>query len=307
MPRSYAIIGSGAVGGFYGVLLKRAGHDVHFLLRTDFGYVQEHGLIVESRPRLLCSGPVKAYATADSMPPCDVVVIALKTTQNEALPSILPHVIKPQGVVLVLQNGLGIEDDVARIVGDNHVVGGMCFLCAYKVGPGYIHHLDYGDVMFAEHRGGITQRLKDLGADFAAAGISVELVDDLLLARWRKLVWNIPYNGLSVALNMTTDKIMADPNLVARVRRLMEEVVTLAASSGRKIEPTFVQKMLEDTAKMKPYRTSMKIDFDSGRPMELDAIYGAVLRAGQAAGVKAPEIEALYRELQELEKKSRRT
>jgi 2-dehydropantoate 2-reductase len=303
-PASYAIIGTGAVGGYYGALLKRAGFPVHFLLHSDYEHVREHGIAVESKERCLFTGAVNAYARAADMPPCDVVLVTLKTTQNHLLRDILPRVTRPDGVALTLQNGLGIEDEIARIVGPARVMGGLCFLCSNKTGPGWIHHLDYGDVLLADYRGGIAPRLEAIAAGFAAAGITVSVSPDLLLARWKKLVWNIPFNGLSVVLDRTTDQIMATADHVARVRRIMNEVVGLAAACGRAIEPQFVQKMLDDTARMKPYRTSMKIDFDLGRPMEIESIYGNPLRIGTAAGGKAPEIEKLYNELKSLSGRS---
>jgi 2-dehydropantoate 2-reductase len=123
------------------------------------------------------------------------------------------------------------------------------------------------------------------------------LDEDLLTARWKKLVWNIPFNGLSVVLNATTTEMMADPDARALAEALMREVVADAAACGRQIGKEFVQKMLAYTAKMIPYRTSMKIDYDERRPMEVEAIYGNPLRAAKRAGADSPRLEALYRQL----------
>lgn len=306
MTRSYAIIGTGAIGGFYGALLQQAGFDVHFLVRSDYAHVRARGLIIESAQRYLTLGRVQAYPRAEEMPRCDVVVVALKTTQNDVLPSLLPPVMKPQGLCLVLQNGLGMEEEAARVVGPDRVLGGLCFICSNKTGPGVIHHLDYGDIMLGDFSAdgaprGLTPRLQQLACDFAATGIPVRPVEDLLLARWKKLVWNIPFNALSVILDAATDRIMAEPASAARVRRIMGDVVALAAAAGRHIDPAFVQKMLDDTARMKPYRTSMKIDFDSRRPLEVEAIYGNPLRFARARRVQVPEIEQLYAQLKAME------
>ncbi len=106
--RKYAILGTGALGGFYGAKLQKTGLDVHFLLRSDYEHVKKYGLVVESKDGDFTLPQVNAYQDIETMPQCDVVIVALKTTQNYLLPKLLPSVIKDGGVVLVLQNGLGI-------------------------------------------------------------------------------------------------------------------------------------------------------------------------------------------------------
>jgi 2-dehydropantoate 2-reductase len=244
------------------------------------------------------------------MPQCDVVIVSLKTTQNQLLPDLLPPIVKDDGVVLVLQNGLGIEAEVAEIVNNVHVIGGLCFLCSNKVAPGHIHHLDYGQITLGEYTSnyqsiGITKKMREIAADFENAGISIELLEDLLLGRWKKLVWNIPYNGLSVILDGRTDELMTDIYTRQLVESLMWEVVIGAKSTGRIIPESFVQTMLDYTVKMKPYRTSMKIDFDEKRPLELEAIFGNPLRKAELAGVNLQQIRCLYQQLKFLDMRNR--
>jgi len=310
-PRSYAIIGTGALGGFYGARLQHAGCDVHFLLHTDYEHVRQHGLICESKDGDFTLPRVNAYRDAHAMPRCDFVCVCLKTTQNHLLPELLPPLAQGDATVLVMQNGLGIEDEVARIVGPQRVMGGLCFLCSNKIGPGHIRHLDYGDVRIGDYSVdgspvGVTDRMRQVAADFQRAGIPTELSTDLLTARWEKLVWNIPYNGLSVVLDATTDHLMADTHTRALVQELMNEVVADAAACGRRIAPEFVQEMLDRTDRMKPYRTSMKIDYDEHHPMEVEAIFGNPLRAAQQAGAPSPLIGVLYHQLKFLDARNRK-
>ncbi|MEG4806337.1 putative 2-dehydropantoate 2-reductase [Microcoleus sp. F8-D3] len=300
--RNYAIVGTGALGGFYGARLQQAGLEVNFLLRSDYDYVRKHGLIVESPEGNFTLPHVRAYHEAHKMPQCDVVIVALKTTQNHLLPKILPPLLKDNGAVLVLQNGFNTEPEVAKIVGAERVVGGLCFLCSYKVGPGHICHLDYGTITLGEYAQdykaiGITDRLHQIAADFKRANIPIKMSEDLLLSRWKKLVWNIPYNGLSVVLDARTDELMANPDTLILVKEMMEEVVAGAKSCDRIIPDDFIAQMLEYTQKMKPYRTSMKIDYDESRPLEVEAIFGNPIRVAQQAGIKLPQIEVLYRML----------
>ncbi|MEO1147491.1 MAG: putative 2-dehydropantoate 2-reductase, partial [Cyanobacteria bacterium J06638_22] len=301
---------TGALGGFYGARLQRAGAEVHYLLRSDYDHVKQHGLVVESPDGDFILPGVNAYTDAQKMPPCDVVIVALKTTQNHRLASVLPTLTET-GVVLVLQNGLGVEAQAAEQVGSDRVLGGLCFLCSNKAGPGHIRHLDYKKIAMGEYRadqsaGGVTDRMEAIAQDFERADIPIERAADLVLARWKKLMWNIPFNGLSVILNATTDAMMGDDNARTLARTLMEEVRQGASSQGRLVPAEFTQTMLDHTAEMRPYRTSMKIDYDEKRPLEVEAMYGAPLRTAQAQGVALPHIETLYHQLKFLDQQNRR-
>jgi 2-dehydropantoate 2-reductase len=309
--RTYAIVGTGAVGGFYGAKLSRAGFDVHFLLNRDYDHVRIHGLKIDSKAGDFILPHINSYRLAGDMPACDVVIIALKTTSNSILPDILPAILKDDGVALVLQNGLGIEDDVSKIIG-NRVMAGLCYICSNKAGPGHIRHLDFGHITLAGYTpdgsaAGKTQRMTALAEDFLRAEIDVGLADDMLLGRWKKLVWNIPFNGLSVVLDAMTDQLMKNPFGRRLVMEIMHEVVAGASSCGHPIAETFVREMLDYTDSMVPYRTSMKIDFDEKRPMEVEAIFGNPLRAIINAQASAPRMEMLYQELKYLDDKVKKT
>jgi 2-dehydropantoate 2-reductase len=304
--RSYAILGSGALGGFYGARLQQGGLDVHFLLRSDYEYVRKHGLVIESPDGNFRLLHVNAYRNVVDMPLCDVVIVALKTTQNDVLRQMLPYVVKDKGVVLVLQNGLGVEEEVAAIVGSNRVMGGLCFTCNDKVAPGHIRHLHYGVITLAEYAGnyltcGITKRMLQIKSDFESAGILIQLAEDLLLARWKKLICNIPFNGLTVVLNATIKDLMNDIHMRVLVEQMMQELVAVAANYGRVIADDYIEKRLKFIAKMGPYRTSTKIDFDQRRSLEVEAIFGNPLRAAQQAGIDTPQLAMLYRQLKFLD------
>lgn len=308
---TYARLGTGALGRFYGAKLQKSGLEVHYLLKSDYQQVRENGLIIESKDGDFTLPQVNAYNNVEKMPQCDVVIVSLKTTQNQLLPDLLPPIVKDNGTVLVLQNGLDIEAEVAEIVSNVSIIGGLCFLCSNKVAPGHIHHLDYGQITLGEYTSnyqltGITQKMREVTADFENAGISIELLEDLLLGRWKKLVWNIPYNGLSVILDARTDELMADIHTRKLVENLMWEVAAGAKSTGRIIPESFIQTMLDYTVKMKPYRTSMKIDFDECRPLEIEAIFGNPFRKAEAGGVYLQQIRCLYQQLKFLDLRMRK-
>ncbi|MGL6283168.1 MAG: 2-dehydropantoate 2-reductase N-terminal domain-containing protein, partial [Microcoleaceae cyanobacterium] len=144
--RTYTIIGTGAVGGFYGAKLQKAGHQVRFLLRSDYQHVLHKGLIVKSVDGDIILPQVEAYNDVHKIPPSDVIIIALKATQNHLLSTLLPPLITDNNTVLLLQNGINIEPTIAPLLGKNTLIGGLCILCANKVGPGHIRYIDYSAI-----------------------------------------------------------------------------------------------------------------------------------------------------------------
>ncbi|MEB3212967.1 MAG: putative 2-dehydropantoate 2-reductase [Leptolyngbyaceae bacterium] len=301
--RRYAILGTGAIGGYYGACLQKSGCDVHFLARSDYDHIQVHGLQVDSPDGDFKLSPVQVYASVEAMPPCDVIIVALKTTQNHLLNILLPPLLGEHSTVLLLQNGLNAEEQVAGIVGDRHrVMGGLCFICSNKVGPGHIRHVDYKAIAIGEYAPdyaplNISDALEAIAQDFESAGIPIVRSEDLLLARWQKLLWNIPFNGLSVVLDATTDEMIHHPAIRQLAEDLMNEVRAIAAAYSRTIEDNYVEKILADTETMEPYRTSMKLDFENQNVMEVDAIFGNPLKAAQAKGISTPKLEVLYQQL----------
>ena len=308
--RRYAFVGLGAIGGYYGARLQAAGHAVHFLARSDADHVRRHGLRVDSPYGDLHLADVSVATAPEELPPVDVVVLAVKTGDTDQVVKLIGPLVGEETVVVVLQNGLGVEGPVAEALPQATVLGGMCFICSNKVGPGHIRHLDFGAVTIGEHRdgpggAGVTSAVDAIASDLEGAGLPVSRIEDLVAGRWRKLVWNIPYNGLSVALDAGTDELMADPATRTIVTELMAEVLDAAAACGHRIEADFIPYMLRTTDKMTPYKTSMKLDFEHGRPLEIDAIYGAPVSAARAAGFDMVRTQLLFAQLQFLDARNR--
>lgn len=292
------ILGAGALGAFYGARLFRAGHDVHFLMRRDWDHVRAHGLFVKSFEGDFHIKP-PVHRDPESLGVCDLLVIGIKSTDNGALPELLRPTAGPETVVMTLQNGLGNEEAIEAALGGGEagrrVLGGIAFLCSNRTGPGVIHHMDHGWVRMAEYRGAAQARTHRIAEMFRSAGIRCEVYDSLLKARWEKLVWNIPFNGLGVAARAHTAAVLGDDALLEFVRGLMGEVVEVAAAAdGVRIDPSLPERMVDNTRTMGEYRSSMQIDFEEGRPLEVEAILGEPLRRARAAGVGAPRLQALY-------------
>jgi len=306
----YGVIGTGAVGGYYGGLLCRHGVDTHFLLHSDYDHVAAEGLRVDSKDGDFRLTDISIYRRPEDMPRCDVVLIALKTTANDVLAAILPQVAKPGGSVVMLQNGLGVEAAAAELVPATTIIGGLCFLCSNKVGPGHIRHLDFGSVRlgaYAPNGGaaGITPTLQAVADSFAAAGISVDVTADLGLARWQKLVWNMSFNGTAVVLGATTDQLMADPDSLVLVRNIMTEVTAAARACGHDLGDGFIDIMLAATREMVAYSPSMKLDYEAGRPLEIEGIYRRPIVAARQVGVEMLRAAVIADELDFLDKRNR--
>ena len=149
--RSYAVIGMGGVGGFYGAKLAAAGHDVHFLVRSGVDEVRKGGLRVESPEGDLFLPEVSVSDSADELPPVDVVVVAVKTTDTDGVLPAVRTLAATGATVVAMQNGLGVEARLAGAAPDATVLGAMCFICSNRAAPGHIRHLDYGRVTVGEH------------------------------------------------------------------------------------------------------------------------------------------------------------
>ena len=300
---SWALVGPGAVGLYYGGLLAADGQKLHLLARSDADALQAEGIrISRVHPKtgeLLDEQRVRPASVATDAPaigPVDVALIAAKSTVNEQLLDSLQALVEPgRTTILTLQNGMGNAEFYARHFPDNPILSGLCFVCVNRVAPGVVEKYHPGRVEI----GSLGDRWPELAQQavdaLSAAGVKTHYAPVLDAALWRKLCWNVPFNGLSIAAGgITCDKILADPALRARARSLMDELQTVAAACGHRIEDSFLQGQFDVTEKMGAYQPSSLIDFLEHRPVEVEAIWGEPLRRGRAAGMEMPELEKLY-------------
>lgn len=301
------VIGTGAIGGFYGLMLARAGFEVHFLLRSEYAAVSRNGLCVNHAVHGELHLPaVHAWHDAAQMPQCDWLLVGAKTTSNAELAPIINQVAARNAKVLLLQNGFAVEEQLRPLLDQHlHLLGGLCFICVHRSAPGVIEHQAQGGVNLGYHSGPVTAEegyaFALEGAEmFQRAGLDSKAVQKLQQARWQKLVWNIPYNGLSVLLNSNTEKLMNEPHSRELIIDLMNEVMAGAAACGYPLPDTLVPTMLQYTDEMSAYLPSMHHDYTQQRPMELQAIYRAPLAAAHAAGCAMPKVKMLLQTLEYL-------
>lgn len=314
-----AVVGCGALGSYYGATLRRAGRHVHFLLRSDFNQVRRHGVLIHS-PRGDFRARPRCARHPEDIGPCDLVLIGLKTTANAEFGRLLPPLVERRTAILTLQNGLGNEDRLAQLFPEDQILGGLCFVCLNRVEPGVIHHLDHGRIVLGEFRRWPEPRTHEIAGLFRHAGVPCTVTDNLERAHWEKLVWNIPFNGLGVAgvagyeavvagrLDpssprtpcLTTDALLQDDRWAACVRELMLEIIAAARALRHDVSETLADKMIENTRTMGAYRASTLVDFERGRPLELESLFLEPLRRAEAAGVAMPRLRSLCRVLESL-------
>jgi 2-dehydropantoate 2-reductase len=301
-------------------MLARQGHDTHFLLRSDYETVKSLGVQIQSP-----NGDFRVHPHAAARPeeigPCDLVLIALKTTANSEFPKLLPPLVGPHTLIVTLQNGLGNEEQLARIFPATQVLGGLCFVCLNRIAPGIIHHIEHGLIVLGEFSGRPQPRTHALAEELRKAGVPCRVSEDLARAHWEKLTWNIPFNGLGVASVMgfeavvtgrpeaaivprgpclATDALLRDPKWLTLVRELIDEVGATADALGYPLPADIAAQQIERTQTMGPYKASTLLDFEQGRPLELESLFAEPLRQANKAGVNTPRLEALVRVLRDL-------
>jgi 2-dehydropantoate 2-reductase len=244
---------------------------------------------------------VNVYQYSADMPKCDVVIVGLKTTNNHLLPELLTPLLHEQTVVVLIQNGIGVEADVQEMFPGVQVVAGLAFICSAKTEPGRVNHQCYGSINLGNYSCKDEARFQNILDDFRQAGIQVASVP-YEEARWKKAVWNMPFNGMTVALNTRTDLLLKNPSTRQLIRDLMMEVVGAAQHLGiTGVTEAFAEKMIEITDVMTPYSPSMKLDFDFHRPMEIHYLYTRPIEIARNAGYRMPKLEMLEAELRFLQ------
>ncbi|MFZ1219767.1 MAG: 2-dehydropantoate 2-reductase [Chthoniobacterales bacterium] len=306
-PFRIAVVGSGAIGCYYGAKLAYFGSDVHFLMRGDVEEIRRSGLRLRSKEGDLRVAQVKHYPSTREIGPCDLVLIAVKATSNADLLELIPPLLHEKTMLLTLQNGLGNEEFLAEHFGGDRVLGGLCFVCLNRVSRGVIEEYGHGHLTIGEFKGGPLSRTHDVVAEFKQCGVDCRVLDNLLLERWRKLVWNIPFNGLTItAGGIDTAAVLADDRLRGLTLALMAEVIAAANACGYALPAEAIAEQIKRTEAMGAYKPSTFIDFEAGRPLEIEPIWGEPLRRATAAGALTPRWQELYASLKEIAASQRR-
>lgn len=308
--KTYAIIGTGAIGGYCAVKLKQAGFDVHCLLKSDYEFVKENGLtVIENNQPITVF--VNTYRDIKKIPPCDIVLITLKSTANDILKDSLSHVLHKNSIVGVVQNGIGIEAEIAQFIEPHRIIGGSSLLKVTKTSPGIIKHFELNQFEWAQYYP--TESHKEVSAfaqtvsdDFKLAGFNSTAMPHLATLRWKKEIANLPTSGLSVVLNASLDELINNSASFDIVKKITREAISVAKQCGADIPDDFYDfrmHVFDKLGKLQKTNSSMKDDFDAGNKLELHAIYENAIAIAKKHGITMPLTEMLYLELQALEAK----
>lgn len=307
-----AVIGCGAVGCYYGAKICKTGEPVHVLVRSDWEAIAQNGIRIISDEGNVIAHPILALVP-EEIGQVDLVLVALKTTANHKFKALIEPLLGPETAIVTLQNGLGNELALAELFGKERVLGGLCFVCLNRIEPGVVHHHAFGKIVLGEYRRLPGERTHQIARLFRNAGLTVQMTDNLERSRWEKLVWNIPFNGLGVAAaagydafvsgevpdvfntwdTFATDQLLADAKWETLVREVMAEVIEIARDQGLNISETFTEQQINLTREMGHYRASTLVDFEAGKPLELDALFLQPLMTAQASGLQTPRLATL--------------
>lgn len=289
-----AIIGSGAVGCFYGARLAQCGHEVRFLMRRDLEAVRQRGLEIHS-----CDGNFRIDAMAFGDPAeigeVDLVLCALKATAIDAAPGLIRPCVGKSTRIVVMINGLGLEEKLAESFEAKRIIGAMAFVCINRGEPGVVHHIAYGRLLFGHLLDDVADA-EAVARVFAEAGIETLVRPSLKQARWEKLMWNIPFSTVAItAGGVTTREIMDDPGLRHLAETLILETGNAGNADGCSIDVDgMLAKMMQNTDTMGPYRPSMLVDYENKLPLEVESILGEPVRRADRIGFPVPTIRVQY-------------
>ncbi len=302
--RNYAIIGTGAIGGYCAVKLFQAGFSVHCLARSDYSHIKQHGLTLIT-PTEKIVAPVHVYDDSTEMPLCDVILITLKSTANHILKTILPRLMQAHTIVAVFQNGIGIEQELAEFIEPVNIIGGSTSIKVVKQSPGVVQHFGLNTIDLAQYypednQTGISPNVTQVTQDLQQTGINVNSVPHLPTVRWMKLTANIPFSGLGVVLNASNQAMTRDPVSHELLCNLTQEVIAAATQCGAELSGDFYQtrlKMFEWFKTGEAFNSSMKDAYDHKQPLELNAIYENALNTARKNQATMPLTTMLYQQL----------
>jgi 2-dehydropantoate 2-reductase len=306
---TFGVFGTGAVGGYFGGRLAEAGHDVRFIARGGhLAAIREQGLRVNSVDGDFLIHPARATDDPASAGPVEVVLLGVKAWQVPEAARAMRPLVGESTFVVPLQNGVEAPDQLAAVLGPRRVLGGLCRVLAYLDGPGHIRHTGVTPyVAFGELDGSSSGRVEELRQAFALArGITVEVPPDIRIAMWSKFLFIAALGGVGALTRSPIGIMRSEPKSRGLLRQALEEIRAVATRREIALPADIVDKTLAyiDTLPVDG-TASMQRDIMEGRPSELEAQVGAVVRLGDMSGVAVPVHRMIYESLLPLERRAR--
>ena len=289
------VMGAGAVGAYYGARLAQAGEEVVLCARgANLETLQRDGLKVQS---LQGDFALAVTATADprEFAPYDLILFCVKSYDTQNGIRQVAEALAPGGVILTVQNGVENEAQLRDAFGEAAVMTGNARIGAEMTAPGVMIHRTGGVIEFGELAGGESERARSLAEVFKRAGILGQLIPGIWQARWLKLLWNASFNPVTALTRANVGRVLDDPSGLALIRSLMGEIIRVAQAEGVALS----EKNIDDELKrsqnhLRTVRTSTLQDFERGKPLEYDALTGAVIRAASRHGIAVPHMTAVH-------------
>ncbi len=301
------VIGPGAIGSFYGGNLARAGARVSVVARSDYHVVREQGIAIHSPQGDFHFIPEHVLREAGEYPGSpDFILVATKVLPEQLTEDLIRPAVGTSTCILLIQNGIEIEAPLVQAFPANEILRSLAFIAVSRTAPGTVRHYDYGKLTIGRYPAGPSPRAATLGRLFESVGIPCLVTEDIVTACWQKLVWNAPFNPISVlAGGADTQTMLAHEETSRLIPLVMKEVCDTAAAVGCALPPSIIDQNIESTKVIAPYKTSMLLDFEARRPMEVEAILGNAVRAARRVGIPVPHMETLYALLQLLDRRNR--
>ena len=292
-----AIVGAGGVGGYFGGLLARAGHDVTFVARGEHleAVRRNGGLRVESQNDGDFHAPGRGVQDTADAGVQDLVLLNVKMFHNDTAIASLPPMVGPDTVVLTLQNGIDNGDQIAAVIGPGPVMIGSAFMEGRISEPGVVTQGGPGTAGFGEMTVGITQRGERLHQTFVDAGWRIELHENMTGMLWKKFAYIAGSAAVCAAANCVYEEMRTIPTTRALIQQAIEEALEVGRASGAPIMDDSLEWAMNSLDRFPAQgRASMAKDFTEGRPVELEGLNGALIRLAQRTGTPTPANDFLY-------------
>jgi 2-dehydropantoate 2-reductase len=302
----FAIAGAGAIGAYIGAKMSRAGQDVVLFARgPHLRAMQEHGVRVISEDGEFTAHP-PVFASLEEIGPVDVVLLGVKAHGLPALAPHLHHVIGPETIVVSTQNGVPWwyfpEDRIERVDPDGvvsaaierrRVLGSIVYFSTEIAQPGVVRHISGDRISIGEPDGSRSDRCRSIAATLVAAGLRCPITTHLREEIWVKILGNMAFNPISALTGATLVRMARHPEVSQLVRNIMQEGMCVAGRLGMTL-PVTIDQRIAGAEKIGEHKTSMLQDWESGRPLELEPLVGAVLELGEKLGIEMPHTRSVY-------------
>lgn len=292
---SILIVGAGAIGSFYGAILKKAGCRVSTVLRSEYDAVKANGIRISSPLGDLSYQPDHVYRDGDTPAETpDYLILCVKVLPGVDRAALVKPWMGNNTRLVLIENGLDIERELADAYPDNPIISCLAFIAASRTEPGVVEHKAYGKLVMGRYPEGIDDDCRELSQLFIDGGISIDLTEQVVGERWRKCLWNTPFNPLSVIANgADTVTILDTEGGEDLIRAMIREVMDVAAAEGYPMDDGVIEQNIAGTRKMPAYKNSMALDYLNGRPIERDAVLGNVVAIAQRHGIAVPHLNTV--------------